>query len=47
MVSVLLKIASLGVTDPFYTKRANALIDQNVERYSHNALIKFVILTLA
>lgn len=47
MVSVLLKIASLGVTDPVFKSKIDRLIDVNIERYANNALIKLVILVLA
>ena len=47
LVSVLIKLASLGVTDPDYKKRVQNLLDANCERFTSNALIKFVVLELA
>jgi hypothetical protein len=47
LVSVLLKIASLGVTDSDYRQRVQNLLDVNCERLSANALVKFVVLELA
>jgi len=41
---VLLKIASLGVSDPTYLKRVEALIDQQAERFALHSLVKFIIL---
>lgn len=46
-VSVLLKIVSLGVTDRSFLDRIDRLIDDNIERFATNALIKLVILVLA
>ena len=47
LVSVLIKIASLGVTDPDYRRRVQNLLGANCERFTSNALIKFVVLELA
>ena len=41
---MLLKIASLGVSDPSYLKRVDALIDQHAERFALHSLVKFIIL---
>ena len=43
-MSVLLKIASLGVSDPSYLKRVETLVDQHTERIAHHSLLKFIIL---
>lgn len=47
LVSVLLKIVSLGVTDPHFLGKVEKLIDANIDRFAHNALMKLIILVLA
>ena len=47
LISVLLKLASLGVSDPVYLQKAQALTDHHAERFSIHSLVKFVILTSA
>ena len=47
LISVLLKLASLGVADPVYLQKAQALTDHHAERFSIHSLVKFVILTSA
>lgn len=44
LVSVLLKITSLGVSDIDFLKKVEKLIDSNLERFSQNSLIKLIIL---
>ena len=44
IVSVLLKIASLGISDPHFIEKVDELIDNNLERFASNALLKLLIL---
>jgi hypothetical protein len=44
IVSVLLKIASLGVSDPHFIEKIDNLIDNNLERFASNALLKLLVL---
>ena len=44
VVSVLLKIASLGISDPHFIDKIDKLIDGNLERFASNALLKLLIL---
>jgi len=44
IVSVLLKIASLGVSDPHFIEKIDKLIDNNLERFASNALLKLLVL---
>lgn len=44
IVSVLLKIASLGISDPYFIERIDTLIDLNLDRFASNALLKLLIL---
>jgi hypothetical protein len=44
LVSVLLKISTLGVTDPFFLEKVEKLMDANVERFLNQVLVKFIIL---
>ena len=44
IVSVLLKIASIGISDPYFIEKVDKLIDSNLERFASNALLKLLIL---
>lgn len=44
IVSVLLKIASLGISDPHFIEKIDKLIDGNLDRFASNALLKLLIL---
>lgn len=44
LVSVLLKLSTLGVSDPAFLARVESLLDQHAERLASHALVKFVIL---
>jgi len=46
LVSVLLKLLGMGVSDKSFIEKVEKLIDQNAERFANsNALVKFIIFT--
>ena len=46
LVSILLKLYHMGVTDPDFMKKIEKLIENNIDRFVSNALIKLVILVI-
>jgi hypothetical protein len=46
-ISVLVKLASMGISDPSLIKNIRDLLDSNIERYVNTALIKVAMLESA
>jgi hypothetical protein len=47
LISVLVKFASLGVSDPVFAKRIEQLVDSNVDRYANTSIVKLAVLVTA
>ena len=45
LISVLVKLASIGVSDPGVVRNIENLVDQNIERYVNTTLVKVAMLT--
>jgi hypothetical protein len=44
IISVLLKIASLGISDPYFIEKVDHLIETNMDRFAGSAILRLVIL---